>query len=178
MALTRSTYVQTEKAKQFEDVTTSPATIADGTLRQRFDLRAFPQKGVKFTGSLGPTIPAPVLTVGAIATVGGTFAAATYFWKLTAVDTHGQTLPSNEITAAVALNGTATMSWLAIVGATGYRLYRGTVAGAENVLVATLGAVVSYTDTGTAGSAATPPIADASGWPVPAPARTTHGAGS
>lgn len=178
MALTRSTYVQTEKAKQYEDVTTSAATIADGTLRQRFDLRAFPQKGVKFTGTLGPTILAPVLTMGAIATVGGTFAAGTYFWKLAAINALGSTLPSNEVTAVIALNGTATMSWPAVAKATGYRLYRGTVAGAESVLVATLGAVVSYTDTGIAGTAGTPPLTDTSGYLVPARARTTRGVNS
>lgn len=37
------------------------------------------------------------------------------------------------------------------------KVYRGTVTNAENVLVATLGAVVSFTDTGAAGTPATPP---------------------
>ena len=177
MALTRSTYAQTESAKQFQDVTTSPATISDGTLRQRFDVRAFPQKGVKFAGTIGPAVVAPVLTLGAITTVGGTFAAATYFWKITATNASGEGPVSNEITSAIALNGTAPMSWPAVPMATGYKIYRGTLTGTENVLVAAV-AGLAYTDTGAAGSAATPPVADASGYAIPQRARPEHGAGA
>jgi hypothetical protein len=176
MALTKSTYTQAASLT-YQDVTISPVTLTDGTMRQRFDTLAFPQKGIKYAGSDGPTIPPPVLSVGA-AGAGGTFAAATYFWKLTVLDAKGESLPSNEVSLVLALNATAPLSWAAGVGATGYKLYRGTVAGAENVLVTTLGAVTTYTDTGTAGTAATVPLTDTSGWPVPAPARTTHGVGS
>jgi hypothetical protein len=176
MSLTKSTYAQAASL-QFQDETISPATLAAGTMRQRFDTAAFPQKGISYAGSNGPTIPPPVLSVG-VAGAGGTFAAATYFWVLTAIDAKGETLASNEVSLALALNATAPLSWAADVGATGYKLYRGTVAGAENVLVTTLGAVTTYTDTGTAGTAATVPLTDTSGWPVPAAARTTHGAGS
>jgi hypothetical protein len=97
--------------------------------------------------------------LGASANVGGgTFAAATYFWKITGTNAAGETTGSNEATVAVALNGTASLTWSALpAGTTGTKVYRGTSAGAENVLVATLGAVVAYTDTGTAGSAATVP---------------------
>lgn len=48
MALTRATYTQAASLT-FQDRTISPATLADGTLFQRFDRVAFPQKGVKFT---------------------------------------------------------------------------------------------------------------------------------
>lgn len=41
--------------------------------------------------------------------------------------------------------------------ATGVKVYRGTAPGAETVLVATLGAVLTYTDTGSAGTSGTPP---------------------
>lgn len=177
MALTKSTYLQTESAKQFQDVTTSPATISDGTLRQRFDPRAFPQKGVKFAGTIGFTVVAPVLTLGAIATVGGTFAAATYFWKITAVNSTGEGPVSNEITSAIALNGTAAMSWPAVPTATSYKVYRGTVAGAENALVATV-TVPTFTDTGAVGSVAVLPVGDHSGYAIPQPARPEHGVGS
>jgi hypothetical protein len=46
-----------------------------------------------------------------------------------------------------------------VENATGYKVYRGTTSGAENVLVATVsgGTTVTYTDTGSAGSSATPP---------------------
>lgn len=89
---------------------------------------------------------------------GGTFAAATYFWKVTGSNSRGETTASNEATCAVALNGTASLTWAALpAGTTAVRVYRGTATGAENVLVATLGAVVAYTDTGTAGVAGSPP---------------------
>ena len=103
--------------------------------------------------------------LGAAANVGGgTFAAATYFWKVTGLTASGETTGSNEATVAVALNGTASLTWSALpAGTTGVKVYRGTVTNTENVLVATLGAVVSYTDTGTAGTAATPPAVNTAG---------------
>jgi hypothetical protein len=89
---------------------------------------------------------------------GGSFAAAAYFWKITGTDAAGETTVSNEATCSVALNGTASLTWAALpAGTTGVKVYRGTVTNTENVLVATLGAVTAYTDTGTAGVAATPP---------------------
>jgi hypothetical protein len=66
MALTKHTYVQAEHANQFQDETISPTTVADGTLRQRFDPIAFPQKGIKYDGHRGVILTAPVLTKGAV----------------------------------------------------------------------------------------------------------------
>jgi hypothetical protein len=178
MALTKSTYSQAASLT-YEDVTISPATLADGTLAVRFDPAAFPQKSVKYAGRRGSTVAAPVLTLGVVTTTGGTFAAATYFWKITAVDAGGGESPvSNEITNAIAINGTIAMSWAALTNAAAYKVYRGTATGAENKLVATLGLVTSYIDTGTAGTTATLPTADTTGRAVPRAARTTHGAGS
>ena len=89
---------------------------------------------------------------------GGSFAAATYFWKVTGLCASGETAGSAEATVAVAANGTATLTWSALpAGTTGVKVYRGTVTNTENVLVATLGAVLTYTDTGTAGTAGAPP---------------------
>jgi hypothetical protein len=102
---------------------------------------------------------APPSTLAASPNVGGgSFAAATYFWKVTGSNAAGETTGSNEATAAVALNGTASLTWAALpAGTTAVKVYRGTVTNTENVLVATLGAVVAYTDTGTAGVAGVPP---------------------
>lgn len=101
-------------------------------------------------------INVPVLSAGS-STSGGAFAAGTYFWVITATNFKGETIASNEITATLTLNQEKVMTWGAISGATGYNVYRGTVSGAENVLVASVGAVTTYTDTGTAGMSATPP---------------------
>lgn len=103
----------------------------------------------------------PVITLGTAA-AGGTFAAGTYYWKLTATNTAGETVGSNEITATLTANQKQPINWTAIIGANGYRLYRGTAAGAENVLVAVIagGATVTYTDLGAAGTNATVPTVD------------------
>lgn len=49
----------------FQDCEVSAATVADGTLVQRFDKIAFPQKGVKYTGtdSDGNAVPKPPVAV-------------------------------------------------------------------------------------------------------------------
>lgn len=92
---------------------------------------------------------------------GGTFAAATYFWKITFVNFSGETTGSNEATVAIVLNGRANLTWTAPPASTmAVNVYRGTVTNTENVLVATLpGTSAAYTDTGLAGTAATPPAA-------------------
>jgi Phage capsid family len=107
-------------------------------------------------------IGAPVITLGS-ATSGGSFAAATYFWKLSAVNGTGETIGSNELTVALTLNQKQPINWTAVVGATGgYRLYRGTVAGQENVLVAAIAgqATATYTDLGAAGTNASVSVVD------------------
>jgi hypothetical protein len=89
---------------------------------------------------------------------GGTFAAGNYFWKVTATTALGETSPSGEATAAIALNGSANLAWNAPNNVvTGYKIYRGTASNAENTLVATVSAsTTSYTDTNV-GGAGTPP---------------------
>lgn len=93
---------------------------------------------------------------------GGTFAAATYFWKITFVNATGETT-GTEVTAAIALNGSCSLAWTAAAAntATAVKVYRGTASNGENVLVTTLaGNAAAYTDTGTAGSAGTPPASN------------------
>lgn len=92
---------------------------------------------------------------------GGTFAAGTYFWEVTASTALGETTVSNEATATIALNGSASLTWNLPAGViTAIKVYRGTASGTENALIATLTAVTSFTDTGTAGSVASPPVAN------------------
>lgn len=52
-------------------------------------------------------------------------------------------------------------------GATGYKIYRGTVAGGAKTLIATLGQVTTYTDTGLTGTAATVPTTNTAGVTAP-----------
>ena len=110
------------------------------------------------SGQAGAVLVTPTLTLATKAT-GGTFAAGTYFWVVTAVNAAGETTRSNEVTNTLVLNDQQPLSWTAVPGASSYKVYRGTAAGAEGTLVTTV-ATTSYTDTGTAGSAATPPASN------------------
>ena len=113
-----------------------------------------------FTGNVGLTAPGG-FSVTAVAT-GGTFAAGAYFWQVTATNAAGETIGSTERTATLVLNGSANLAWNRVPGATGYKVYRATTTGTENVspaLVATIGSgtTLTYTDTGTATSAGAVP---------------------
>ena len=101
--------------------------------------------------------PAPVLSVTGTATTGGTLAAATYYYRVTATNAAGETVGSNEVSqVTTGATSTVSLSWTAVEQATGYKVYRSTSSGTE-VLIATLGAVTSYTDTGAAAGAGTVP---------------------
>ncbi|NYI41498.1 phage major capsid protein [Demequina lutea] len=118
-------------------------------------------------------LPSPVITLGTAAS-GGTFAAGDYFWKLTATNSGGETVGSNELTATLTASQKQPINWTAVTGANGYRLYRGIAAGAENVLVAVIsdGTTATYTDLGGAGTSATVPTVDRT-----AGAATVHAGG-
>jgi hypothetical protein len=90
-------------------------------------------------------------------TSGGSFAAGTYFWVVTAVDANGETTKSNEVQAVLTgSTSSVALSWNGVDGATGYNVYRGTTTTNENKLITTV-TTTSYTDTGTAGTTATLP---------------------
>jgi hypothetical protein len=117
----------------------------------------------------GGALAAPVLSAGSTNATGGTFTAGTYYWKLTAVTGYGETTGSNEISATLVLNGSKVLTWATVSGAERYKLYRGTAAGAENVLVTTLDSgTLTYTDTGTSSGAATVPSSSTAGNTPPA----------
>lgn len=107
----------------------------------------------------GANLAAPVQSALSTSTSGGTglVAATAYYYKVTAVDANGvESLASNEQTVTTGAGGTNsnTVTWGAITGAVKYRVYRGTAAGAENVVYEVLGgSTVSYVDTGAASQA-------------------------
>lgn len=61
MALTTSTYTPAGKGQFHQDAPINPASLADGTLLQRFDRVAYPKSGVKNLGTdgNGHQVPAP-----------------------------------------------------------------------------------------------------------------------
>jgi len=100
-------------------------------------------------------LPAPTGLVGTASSTGGSLATGTYFYKVTALNANGETLPSNEIGVAVTgPTGSVSLTWGAVPGATGYRVYRGTSAGGENVFYAST--TNSFVDTNAAGTPGTP----------------------
>jgi hypothetical protein len=105
-------------------------------------------------------LASPVISTITTATTGGSIAASTtYYYKVTAVDAQGgetaASTESSKATGSGTATNTITVNWSAITGASYYNVYRGTTAGGESAYFTTTS--TSYTDTGTAGTAATPP---------------------
>jgi hypothetical protein len=111
-------------------------------------------------GNLSFLLSPPTLSAIPNAASGGNLAASTnYHYVITALTANGETLASNDQNkSTTATNKTLNLTWSAVAGATGYRVYRcGTcAAGGENVYYAP-GNVTSFSDTGTAPTNGTPP---------------------
>lgn len=116
-------------------------------------------------------ITAPTGVASALASGGTLSSGQAYFYKVTGTGPYGTLItnttesgPSSETTkTATGATLSITITWTALQGATGYKVYRGTITGSENLLVGTItsGSTVTFTDTGFAGSAASPPAAPA-----------------
>ena len=93
-------------------------------------------------GILTPVMAAPTTSAS-----GGVLAAATYSYRISAINANGETTAAVAQTiAALGSSSSNILTWSASAGATGYRVY-GRTAGAER-LIAQVGAVLTYTDTG------------------------------
>lgn len=105
--------------------------------------------------AIGIPVQSPLTTSGA---AGSLAANTTYFYVVTALNANGETIASNEqsITTGAGATNENTVSWSSVTGATGYRVYRGTSAGGENVFYAP-GLVTSFLDTGAASTGGMPP---------------------
>lgn len=100
----------------------------------------------------------PVQAAATTSVSGGTLAAATYSYVITALSAAGETPRSNE--QSIATTGAAssnTLTWAAVPGASSYKVYRGTGAGLENVFYS-LGNVTTFLDTGAANTVGAPPV--------------------
>lgn len=103
-----------------------------------------------------PLAAVPGTPGSSTSTSGGTLAAATYSYKVTALTPYGETTPSAAKTqVTTGSTSTVTLTWSAVTNATGYKVY-GRVAGVERHLV-TLPAVLTWIDTGANGGNAQPP---------------------
>ncbi len=112
------------------------------------------------------------LTVMATAGSSGTLATATYFYRVTAcIGSVGctETLSSTELSAAVTGPGDVNLTWVAVLGATSYRVYRGTTTGGENLYMSS--ATNSFDDNDShATTTGAPPTTTPRPAPRPAPA--------
>lgn len=89
----------------------------------------------------------------------------TYFYRVSALDGGGETLASSSTSGATSATAGNThamvVNWTAVPGATGYKVY-GRSSGTE-LLIATVGNVTTYTDTGSITPAGTLPAANTTG---------------
>lgn len=134
--------------------------------------------GTNYTGmSVWSTTSGTLLSVpsGVSATgsgTGGTLAAGTWYYVVTAFNVAGETTASVEVSATTTgTTSSVTIPWSHVSGVydlptraqidAGYRIYRGTASGTHNVLVATVAATATtWTDTGVAGTAGSPPVSN------------------
>ena len=130
--------------------------IPDGESNDQFSSASW--DGIPFkirisgTGSAVAQLATPVNSTFTQADTGGSLAnTTTYYYRIAAINAQGRTsLASTETSQITSGTGagahTMTVTWGAVAGATGYKVY-GRTTGAEQ-LIATVGAVLTYTDTG------------------------------
>lgn len=88
----------------------------------------------------------------------GTLTAATYYYRVSAVNAVGETLACVQVPCVLASQGGVKLTWTAIAGATSYKVY-GRTTGAQ-LLIATVTGAVTYTDSGAITPAGALPTAD------------------
>jgi hypothetical protein len=117
----------------------------------------------------GPT-GTPLAAVGtpasSTATTGGSLTAATYGYKITALSSWGEGLPSAQKTQVVpsgTSTNTVTLTWTAVAGADRYRVYGRTSGGPWGLLATVSAPTLTYTDTGADTPGSAPPAADTTG---------------
>jgi hypothetical protein len=93
------------------------------------------------------TLTAPAASAPATATTGGTVPAGTYRAVITAYNSRGETLKSSEVSqVTTGATSTVTWSWLAVAGASGYKVYVTNGApGTENSYVTIVGQPNTFT---------------------------------
>ncbi|MDB5148028.1 MAG: hypothetical protein JWQ57_2048 [Mucilaginibacter sp.] len=97
------------------------------------------------TAITATAIPGSVTRVGAA--TGGILPAATYYYVVTSIDSQGETLASAEVSyTATGTTSSVLVEWGAALGASSYRVYRGTAAGSESLYFQT--SALSFEDTG------------------------------
>jgi hypothetical protein len=109
-------------------------------------------------------LAAPVLNTPSVSSTGGSFAAGTYYFVVTAIS-NAETTRSNEVSVTTTgSTSSVTISFAAVPGAINYRLYRSTSPGTETSLFQ-WGGTTTITDDGSgAGGGSVPPSTNNATW--------------
>lgn len=99
---------------------------------------------------------------------GGVLGSGTYFYVITAVVNGTETNVSNEVSIVLSVPGRVSLSWPAVPGAEGYRVYRGPSSASETLIASNLQAL-EFNDTGFDVGIAAAPTANTTGgaWALP-----------
>ncbi|HUJ56686.1 MAG TPA: hypothetical protein VLW49_11935 [Gaiellaceae bacterium] len=149
---------------------TATVKIADTGSIGASDLQVFMPSCLRSVTADAP-FAAATTSIGSFsgaATAGGHLAGGTtYYYEVTSVTGSGESIAGSE-SSYTPPTGTSTnritLNWTAVAGATGYKVYRSTSEGGEQLL-ATVGAVTSYTDSSATTPSGAPPSGDGSGNP-------------
>jgi len=105
------------------------------------------------------TLAAPTGVTATGSGTGGTLAAATYYYKVTAVNAQGETVGSSEVNATTTgTTSSVSIAWTAVTGATSYKIYKGTTTGVYTAYFTD--SASPFVDTGVAGTAGTIPTSN------------------
>ena len=113
-------------------------------------------------------LPPPTQSALATASSGGTITAGTYKYIVTAINALGETTGSNEQTiVTTGATSTVTVTWVAVTGATGYKLYKTASGGATQTELnyKTVGAVTTDIDTAPGAPAGALPLVNTANTP-------------
>jgi hypothetical protein len=149
-------------------ITTSVASLGTGFTAGVGLLEALFARS--FTATDYGGVSAPAMTSAVPSETGGTLGAGTYYYKVAAIGAWGESVASAESSGATITGstGSVVVTYGAVAGATGYRVYRGTASGLQNVYYND--AASTFTDTG-----ATPDGTSAPGANPPAGGLTLSG---
>lgn len=104
-------------------------------------------------------LPSPVNAVHAAGA--GIIVAGTYYYRVSAINIYGETIPSVQTSITLGATGGVNVNWNKVTGATGYKVY-GRTTGAQK-LIATVGDVATYLDDGSVTPATAMPTTNTSG---------------
>lgn len=158
----------TAEATTFDDTglagdNKTPPVASSNTTGNIGVLERNPQVGIATANgqTIGQEMSAPTSLALSTSTVGGSLAAGTYYYEVTAKDIEGgETIASSEVSiTTTGATSTITATWNVDIPATEYRIYRGQSSGTEQQILTGTISNNAYLDTGAlAASGPSPPL--------------------